>query len=209
MPLTPEQKQKLINAGYSASKISAYEKASGVSTPTSQGGFAATVQDIPSDIKGAFTGSVDAVSKGMQTATDVRSRVVQGDTSLAAGTFQTIGGGLKAGAEVVGQGFLGLLKSFVSPKTEEKVAGAVEKGAKKLAQTEPVQKLSLWYAGLPDEQKRNVDAAVGAAEGLGTVFGLGPAAKVARSGLAPVAEVTGAGASRVAPIAGEVGGKAI
>ncbi len=203
MTLTPEQKQKLLGAGFSASKISAYEQSQGPSV-VEPSGFSAAVKDIPNDIKGAFQGSVQATTKGIQNAQEVRGRVESGQTSPLAGTLQTIGGGLKAGAEVVGQGFLGLLKSFVSPKTEQQVAGVVEKGAEKLSATEPVQKLALWYASLSDEQKRNVDASVGVGEGVATIFGLGPAAKATRSGLAPVAEKALMAGEKALPIAGTV-----
>lgn len=209
MALTPEQKQKLLDAGYSVSKIAAYEKLRSPATPQAQSGFAAAVKDIPNDITGAFQNSVSAVSKGIQNANDVRSRVIRGETTPAAGTLQTIGGGLKAGAEVVGQGVLGLAKTFTSPRTEQKVQGAVERVAAKIAETEPVQNIALRYASLTPEQKRNLDAALGVAEGVATVAGAGPVVKAARAGLAPVADLVGAGAQRVAPAAGSIASKSV
>lgn len=201
MALTPEQRQKLIDAGYSASKINAYESAKGISTPKPQSGFVAAVKDIPSDIGEAFSRSKEAVQQGINTANDVRARVQNLETTPAAGTFQTIGGGLKAGARVVGEGFLGLLKTFTSPGTEKTVAGKVQEGAQKVAQTDIVQNLALKYASLSDEEKRNVDAAFGVLEAAGTVAGAGPAFKTARAGLSPVADAAGAAARTAAPIA--------
>lgn len=205
MALNPEQKQKLIDAGFSAQKIKSYENAKGLSSPAPQSGFRAAVKDIPSDLGEMVSRSKEAINQGIQTATDIQGRVENMETTPMAGTYQTVGAGLKAGARVVGEGFMGVLKSFVSPQTEQAIAGKVQKGAEKVAQTDIVQSLAQKYASLSPEQKRNVDAAFGVLEAGATVVGAGPALGSAKAGLAPVADVAGGVARAAGPIAAKAG----
>lgn len=159
----------------------------------SDGGFMATVRDIPSDLGEAFKGSVESASKGFQTAEEARGEVERLETSPLAGTLKTVGGGLRSGAEVVGQAFLGLGKLFTSPLREEKIGTAVQEQAQKIAQTPEVQTLIKKYESLSPEQKATVDGFLGTAEGLTTMFGLGPATKVLRQGVGEVASTVARG----------------
>ena len=160
-----------------------------VETPEEQG-VVATIKDIPNDIGEAFKGSVDAITRGFETADQVRTKVEEGQVSPIAGTVKTIGSGLRAGAEVIGQGFLGLGKLLTSPFREKAIAGGVETGAQEIAQSEPVRALIDRYQSLPEEQKAVVDGVLGTTEGLGTMFGLGPATKVLKQGVSEVASGT-------------------
>lgn len=139
-----------------------------------ESGFKSTIKDIPSDLAEGFRGATESVARGMQTAEDVANRVVSGETTPVSGTFQTIGAGLKAGAETVGQGLLSIGKAFLSPKTESKIADVVSTGAEAVASSAPAQALSQKFSSLSPEQQRNIQAAGGVAEGAATLFGFGP-----------------------------------
>lgn len=138
------------------------------------------LREAGGDIKEAFSGAVEGVTEGLETAEQIKERVTKGETTPISGTFQTIGAGLKAGARAVGEGVIGLGKAVLPQKAEEAIGGVVEKGAKAIVQTEPVQRLIEKYNQLEPEAKRNVDATLGVAEGLGTILGAGPVAAAVR-----------------------------
>src|SRR3990167_10330609 len=53
------------------------------------GGFIETIKDIPSDLGEAFRGSVEAVSRGIETADTARAQVEALEISPVAGTAKT------------------------------------------------------------------------------------------------------------------------
>ncbi len=114
-------------------------------------GFIAAVKDIPNDIGDAFKGSVAAVSRAMDTARDITGRVESGETSPLSGTLQTIGTGLRAGAETVGQGLLGIGKLFLPQQAEDAIGETVQGVSDKVVQTKPVQNLIGAYQNLSPE----------------------------------------------------------
>ena len=185
--------------GYSDEQISAFLKQKGINTPLPApilpegGGVISTLKDIPSDIGEAFKGAVEATTKGIVTGEEAFTQVEQGQTTPRAGTLKTIGSGLRAGAEVVGQGFLGLGKLFTSPFREQAIKTSVGEMAQEVAQSEPVKALVQRYEGLTPEQKATVDGFLGTAEGFTTMFGLGPATKVLRQGISEVASAAASG----------------
>lgn len=185
MPFTQEEKQIVEwgkNNGKTGTEIQgeifkyrATGKTASERNPVEKRGVVSrTIKDIPSDIKETFTGAVDSVSEGFKTADDVAGRVVSGETSPSAGTFQTIGAGLRAGASVVGQGVIGLGKLFTTPEAEESIKGKVEKGVEKVIEFGPVADVYGAYENLSPEAKRNVDAGFGVVEGITTAFGFAP-----------------------------------
>lgn len=159
------------------------------------------VSDIPKDIKGAFGGAVNAVSKGMETADAVRARVASGETSPLAGTLQTVGAGLGAGAGVVGEGVLGVAKLPFTAKAQEAIGTGFGKAAEAVVQTRPAQELIAQYQSLSPETQRNIQGGVGVAEGVATMFGARPAISAIREAI----DATTALGTRVAkPVAGAV-----
>lgn len=188
MALTSEEKQ-IRDFGAKAGKsetqvldaIRKYRRS--IQPKEAKSGFLATLRDIPSDVRETFTGAVEDVRGGIETAEEARTQVETGEISPLAGTAKTIGGGLSAGAGVIGRGVLGLAKSFVSPRTEEKVTGLVETGAQKVVETEPVQNLIQRYEGLSQQQKAVVDGLLGTTEGLATIVGAGPVTGALRQGV--------------------------
>lgn len=181
-------------------------KNAGIMLPTAkkEGGIIATIKDIPSDIKEAFTGATQSVTRGLETADKTVQQVASGEISPVAGTLKTIGGGFRAGADVVGQAVVGTGKLFTSPKTEESIARGLETGVQSIIQTQPVQTLIQKYESLTPEQKAIVDGTLGVTEGLTTLFGAGPAASTARRGISTSLDVAADVATRGANLAGDV-----
>lgn len=200
---TNDLTQKIQTArkqGYSDQQISTFLSAKGtdaktianalkpIAKPKEQGGFVETIKDIPSDIAERFGGAVESVTKGIEKADTTRTQVEQGEISPLAGTIKTIGGGLQAGADVIGQGLLGLGKLFTSPFREQAISEGVTEGAQAIAESEPVKALVQKYESLSPEQKATIDGFLGTAEGLTTMFGAGPATKVLRTGIEKTVE---------------------
>ena len=138
------------------------------------GGFFETIKDIPGDLGETFSGSVEATQRGMESSQEIRSRVERGETTPVAGTLQTIGAGLRAGAEVVGQGVMGLGKTLTSPLREQKIGDGVSAAATSIIQSKPAQDIITAYKSLSPEEQRNVQGTIGVAEGVTTAFGFAP-----------------------------------
>ena len=90
-----------------------------------QNPFAASrdrIKDIPSDFREFWQGSKDAVTEGFNTQKEARRQVEAREITPVSGTVKTLGGGVLAGAKVIGEAFIGALKLSTTPKTEEYVA---------------------------------------------------------------------------------------
>lgn len=153
--------------------------------------------DIPSDIKDTFQGMTESVTPAITKVSETRQRVAQGETTPLAGTGEIIGGGLKAGAGVVGEGLLGFGKLFTTPEEEEKVKKIVAIATEAAAGTRPVQEIKAQYDALDPQTQRNVQSFIGAAEGIGTMFGAKPVFDVLRRSLSGTAAVTEATISAI------------
>lgn len=148
--------------------------------------------DIPSDVGEFFTNSANAIGDSLDNNQAIKERVTSGETTPLAGTLQTIGGGLKAGAATVGNAALGLGKLFTRQSTEDAIKKGVTDTAETVAQTAPVQEIKAWYNEQPDEVKRNLQGGIGVVEGLATMFGAKPVIDVLRKSLTTTANTVGA-----------------
>lgn len=172
-------------SGYSDQQIAAFLKNKGFDQATinaalatqevkKEGGFVATIKDIPSDIAETVGGVAESVQSGIKEAQDIRSRVESGETTPVAGTLQTIGSGLRAGAGVVGKTLLGAGKLLTSPEREEKIAGGISSAVESVVATPEVQEAIKKYESLSPEEKRNIQGTLGVVEGVTTAFGFAP-----------------------------------
>lgn len=212
--MTPEQYQKLQSAGYSDQKIKAYARSKGMEAfdPNQKKGFFQTTKealvDIPSDLGEAFDGAKNAVTEGMDTQKEARQQVIDGDITPAAGTVKTIGGGAKAGAKVVGEAFMAILKAPFSQTSEKKIgdfagemgtelAGQVAKDFEELKTSEDPsdQRIAAQIEGLGERYKNDaefqakVDGYGGLAVAAAEFFGLGKGGKVVGDGFANLRKV--------------------
>lgn len=222
MALTSEEKQILelaIQKGKSKQQamaaIAKYRESIGNTPGTNkkqniasgaEGGFFATLRDIPSDIGEVFTGVKEDIGRGIETAEEAREQVTggigpgqsRGEISPLAGTVKTIGGGLRAGASAIGRGLLGAGKLFTSPAREEKIAGGVQEIAEDVIETDTAQKAIKRYQELSPENQAMVDGLLGTAEGFTTMFGVGPATRALRTGVSTTARAGGRGVAATA-----------
>ena len=206
MALSSEEKQIVRNlkrAGKSNSEIAgiiggrrlgrvedpqANEKSASGYTSTNV--FQRIISDIPSDIGETFRGIGESVQRGQETARDVESRVFRGETSPVSGTLQTIGGGLRAGAEAIGETGLGLAKLFTTERVEERIGEGVGAAAESVAQTAPVQAAVERFQQLPEETQRNIGGAAGVGEGIAVAAGFGPVVQRFKSVLSDTAQAS-------------------
>ena len=147
------------------------------------------LSDIPSDIGESFDGMVDSVSQGRKNAKEARQRNERGETGRLEAAGEIIGGGLRAGAGVVGQGLIGFGKLFTTPDEEAKVKELVTSATEAAAGTRPVQEIKEQYDALPPQTQRNIQSVIGTGEGVGTMFGLKPVFDVLRRTFAGAEDV--------------------
>lgn len=147
------------------------------------------IKDAPSDIKETFSSMVGSVDKGMATQDEARTQVETGEISPLAGTVKTIGGGLGAGAGIVGNAFTGLLKLFTSPEAEEDVKSGISKTVDFVKDTpigketaEAVKEMTTNYNNLTPEKKAIVDGLLGAGSAVAEVVGIGKGKDVLKGG---------------------------
>jgi len=191
MAFTPQERNLIKNLkekGYTSTQVAGFiggqrtNKTSSIQqdldSATNQtdnsGGFMSTVKDIPSDISEAFKGSVNSVSDAFVKTGEIRNRVESGETTPVSGTLQTIGAGLRAGAETVGQSVIGAAKTLFSPKREQAIKQTVSTGIEKIAETKPVQAGIDKFQSLDPETQRNIEGGLGVVEGIGTLTGFAP-----------------------------------
>lgn len=155
------------NSSVSVEELSEFRK-------NEQGLFKRIISDIPNDIKTGFSDATNSVSDALNRSGDTVDRVISGETTPGAGTLQTIGDGLKTGAEVVGQGILVAGKTFLPQSVETAIAETLGETVQAVAGTKPVKAVQERYESLTPEQQRNVQGVLGVTEGLGTMFGFGP-----------------------------------
>lgn len=173
--------------------------------PPKEEGFLAgvlrTVRDIPNDLKQGFNNAKDAVTEGMNTANEARDQVTRGEITPGQGTAKTIGGGLLAGAKVVGEGFMSLLKLPFSQETEDKISAGAQKFGQEFAERVQADFEELKNSDDPTDRKiandiemmikgyqtdpgvkAEIDAIGGIAAAAAELFGLGKGSKVVKEG---------------------------
>lgn len=179
MALTPEQKQKLIDAGYSASKIAAYEKTTGGPAPQKSG----TVQNI----KDAAAQSFQKQQQGFDMAANAQD---VGD--VAAGATKAVAGSVG----LVFSPLTGWAKPLL-----DKATPYFEKAVDKLSNTKAFKEYGEGSVGTErDTATRTLDAVVDATEVAGGILGPKPTANLAIKGTQKVAPAVGVVASKSAQL---------
>lgn len=140
--------------------------------------FSRVLSDIPQDTKQIGTDVISSFTQGVDTANEARQQVTEGEISPEAGTAKTIGGGLQAGARSIGALVSGLIRLPFTQEAENQAGQVVAAGAEKVAETQIVQDTVNRYNELSPENKAIVDGVLGTTEGLATMLGAGPAAKI-------------------------------
>lgn len=174
MALTQEERQ-IIEHGKKQGKtkeqslaaLAKYREQS-ESTPLQPMGFLATLQDIPSDIAETVEGVTGAFAEGREKVGETVGRVVEGETSPASGTLQTIGEGIRTGARAIGETVMGAGKTLFSPGREQQIATTFENAVTPILQSELTQNAIRDYQVFAEnnpEAARNVSAGFGILEG--------------------------------------------
>lgn len=153
-------------------------------TPVEQGGV---LQDLSSGVSGVQ----GAIGRGLSTQEEAKQQVASGEIGPGAATLKIIGGGLRAGAESIGEGVLSVGKALLPQGVQSKIGEGATSFATSVAESEPVRKLVEKYQALSPEKKAIVDGTLGVAEGLTTMFGVGPAIKAFKTGISPVVSRAG------------------
>jgi len=128
--MTPEERQKLLQAGFSATKITAFESARGGGvTPLGRG--AETLQDISE----TASGLIADIERRADVTGEIGRKVEAGEISRPSGLLQRFGQGVGAAADVIGRTVIGAGKALLPQRTEEfigeKVGGFVRGIAEK------------------------------------------------------------------------------
>lgn len=158
--LSDEQKQKLLQAGYSDAKIAAYERSKGFSQPE-QPGF---VSNAASDIKTGFRNAQDRLDEGIERSSEAGQR-----DSFLGRMSGRIGAGFRFAGEALGEIGEGAFRAlpggdFVADKTTE----LVEQGTEKVGQTKFAQNVRTGFEELPEGVQTGLrDAGNTALGGLG------------------------------------------
>lgn len=156
------------------------------------------LKDIPNDVSSFFNNSANIIGDQLDKNQVTKERIATGETTPLAGTGEIIGGGLKAGAGVVGEAFTGLAKLFTTQEEENTIKNLMGTATEALAGTRPVQEIKSQYDSLTPQQQRNVQSFIGTAEGIGTMFGAKPVFDVLRKSLGGAIELTGTGIANTA-----------
>lgn len=171
--------------------------------------------DIPQDIAKTGQNIAQSFNRGMDRVGEAQRRTIEGEQSLASGTFQTIGEGIRTGTSIIGDLFIGGASLFTTPQEEQaiqdKLIDAVE-GIKGINFSgtplesisgsgtvgEGIQLLAEQYNTFKQSNPEiagNLEASLGFAEAVLEVTGAGAGLKAAkqagRRGTQAVANATG------------------
>jgi hypothetical protein len=202
--LTQEQKQKLLNAGYSTTKIQAYEN------------YLGGVKQPKSDFRQDVSETVGAVQSSVENRADEFAQIERAQERGEIGGFrsmlQKFGQGVGAATDVIGETIKGVAKSVLSPSQEQAAKRAVTSVAQPALEVTGIQNILEKYEEL---KATNPNAARDIATAANTVLlgldlaGFGGAGSATRRGAAEVADIAGRGSRVVADVGTDVGRGAV
>lgn len=162
----------------------------GIQPQGEQGGI---IEEAVSDIKQTRTAVgqqfKQAGEKIVETAISPELTLAEKARAVGAEAF-------RGGARVFGEAVIGAGKVVLPQRAEEAIKRGVEKVGERLGETEIVQNLLGKYKMLPPDAQREVDNALGFAEGLGEIITFGGLSKVASKTL----EIAIAKTSKINPL---------
>jgi len=161
---------------------------------TQMGRLGETIADIPQDIAKTGRNIKASFQQGMDRVNEAQQKTIEGEQSIASGTFQTIGEGLKTGARIVGDLFLGAASTLTTPEDEQMVQDKLVQGVQSLGASDVgqgISELATKYNAFKQsnpEIAANLEASLGFAEAILEVTGAGAGLKGAKKGLSAVGE---------------------
>lgn len=179
MPLSQQERQ-IVEFGSSNNKsrdeiISALESFRTQSTQPQQDQGFLKEADVDIQETGAAVGRQLRTTgeRIVETAQDKDLGIGEKALGIGAQTFRGV-------SRVFGEGIIGAAKLLVPQSVEDKISGFVEEAGKKIAEAPITQDLLRKYNALPPEDKRNVDNALGFAEGFADLVTLGAANRLTK-----------------------------
>lgn len=188
--LTPEQRQKLQQAGYSAAQITAYEQqkfggsAPGqvkmkdrTSTTESRPGFFA---DLGQDLSQTAQNIRSSVATAGQRQRTAMGASIDNEQTLGEGAFQAFGEGARGVSNVLGDVAIGVGKAVLPERAERAIGGAVMGAAERVTSNPTVSNfMSRWeqYKQTNPREARNLEATLGIGELAAEFIGGGVGAK--------------------------------
>lgn len=157
------------------------------------------IKDIPQDIQKTGQNIAQSFKSGMERIGKAQDKTISGEQSLASGTFQTIGEGLRTGANIIGDLFIGGASLATTPAEEQAIQDKLVQGVQALGKTDVgqgVAELADQYNSFKEtnpEIAANLEASLGFAEAVLEVTGAGAGLKGAKKGLNKAGDAIGEG----------------
>lgn len=154
--------------------------------PEIKQGLGYRLRDIPQDIQKTGQNISQSFNNGIDRINEAQSKTINGEQSLASGTFQTIGEGLKTGASIIGDLFVGGASLATTADEEEAIQRKLVEGAEALGKTDVgqgVAELAEQYNTFKEsnpEIAANLEASLGFAEAVLEITGAGAGLKAAK-----------------------------
>lgn len=179
-------------------------------TEVQTGRLGETIADIPQDIAKTGRNIKASFQQGMDRVNEAQQKTIEGEQSLASGTFQTIGEGLRTGARIVGDLFLGATSTLTTPEDEQMVQDKLVQGVQALGTSDVGQGISEMatkynaFKQSNPEIASNLEASLGFAEAILEVTGAAAGLKGAKKGLSLVGEGVEDAATQIGKTASDI-----
>ena len=157
------------------------------------------VKDIPQDIQKTGQNIAGTFSAGKERISDAMAKGITGEQGLGSATFQAVGEGLRTGANIIGDLFIGGASLITTPAEEQLFQDKLVQGVQSLGKTDVgqgVAELAEQYNTFKEANPTvaaNLEASLGFAEAILEVTGAGEGLKAVKKGLEPVGDIVESG----------------
>lgn len=144
-----------------------------------------TGEEALQDIKQIGTGIKEAAGRGEEKIGEIKQAYKSGEQGIFRSALQAIGAGAGFASQAIGETVLGAGKVLLPETAEQKVAGAVQKGVQKVAQTKVAQKGFKAWQTLEKENPslaRDIEGLVNSVMLGLDIVGLGLGSKATKAG---------------------------